>query len=128
VRPRWIPALVLVGVLIALVSAARSQTVETQKSMPPAPGVKSPEYAPPLKPPNDQPTLGPRAGEPTLKPAPNTVDERGRPVQPARNTILGLSPMAAVWVGLGIVGVLVLILSAMAGPGRGGRKDLPPPR
>jgi hypothetical protein len=118
---------------LALVSGAAvgpvaAQSVETQKTVPPAPSGKSPEYAPsPPKAQTDRPAVGPSPGSPALAPGSNAVDDRGRAVQPGgRQTILGLSPMTALWVGLGIVGLLVLVLNAMGN--RPARRRVPPAR
>jgi hypothetical protein len=114
---------------VALCGPVAAQPVETQKTVPPAPSTTSPEYAPPPpKSPTDRPAVGPTPGSPALAPGQNAVDQSGRPVQAAgRRTILGLSPMTALWVGLGVVGVVVLVLSAMVSrPARAARRRAPP--
>lgn len=94
-----------VGVLIAgaLLAPAGAQ-IETYKGAPPAP---SPDYAPTAGSPGE-----PAPGRPSLVPAPGQVDETGRVAGP-RMTILGLSPMTAFLVGLGVVGVLMLSFGAL---------------
>jgi hypothetical protein len=130
ISARWTLWAAVAVVTVALCGPVAAQPVETQKTVPPAPSTTSPEYAPPPpKSPADRPAVGPTPGSPALAPGQNAVDQSGRPVQAAgRRTILGLSPMTALWVGLGVVGVVVLVLSAMNRPARAGRRRGPPAR
>jgi hypothetical protein len=106
---------------VAMLGIATSQfgdaqtNVETQRGVPPAPSAASPEYAPsPVAPPG-RPARTPQPGEPTLAPAPGTLEDHGQPTASAGARILGLRPMTAVLVGLGVLGVLVLIVSGLTG-------------
>lgn len=91
-------------------------TLETQRGAPPAPNPAAPEYASTPVAPDQRPTIEPSPGKPSLAPAPGTTGDRGQSVTVARSrTILGLAPMTAVFVGLGLVGLLVLALGAMTG-------------
>ena len=105
-------ALVLATMVVlmtgALLAPAGAQ-IETYKGAPPAP---SPEYAPTPGSPGTRPAIEPAPGKPSLVPAPGQIEGTGRVARP-RMTILGLSPMTAFLVGLGVVGVLVLAFAAL---------------
>jgi hypothetical protein len=101
----------ITGVLLAPAAAQ----IETYKGAPPAP---SPEYAPTPRSPGDRPAIEPAPGKPSLVPVPGQIEGTGRVAGP-RMTILGLSPMTAFLVGLGVVGVLVLSFAGLRRrPGR----------
>ena len=90
----------------ALLAPAGAQ-IETYKGAPPAP---SQEHAPTPGSSGDRPAIEPAPGKPSLVPAPGQIDGR---VAGPRTTILGLSPMTAFLVGLGVVGVLLLSVAAL---------------
>jgi hypothetical protein len=91
-------------------------TLETQRGAPPSPNAAAPEYAPTPVAPAQRPTIEPSPGKPGLPPAPGTTGNRGQLDIVARSrTILGLSPMTAFFVGLGLVGLFVVVLGAMTG-------------
>jgi hypothetical protein len=109
------PALVALvfAALVVLIGGAllapAGAPIETYKGAPPAP---SQEHAPTPGSPGDRPAIEPAPGKPSLVPAPGQIDGTGRVAGP-RTTILGLSPMTAFLVGLGVVGVLVLSFAAL---------------
>jgi hypothetical protein len=99
-------ALVLATFVVLIGGALAGAQIETYKGAPPAP---SPEYAPTpgSRSPGNRPEIEPAPGKPSLVPAPGQIDEGGR-VARSGPAILGLSPMTAFLVGLGLVGLLVL--------------------
>ena len=115
-------AVVLGAVLLAgvAVGPVRAQTsLDTQKGAPPAPNANAPEYAPPPLAPAERPAIEPAPGKPGLAPAPGATSARGQGDAAAKGrTILGLHPMTAFLVGLGVVGACVLVFGAMTVPAR----------
>jgi len=106
-------------VTAALGSGEAQTTLETERGVPPAPNAKSPEYAPSPVAPTDPPNLAPPAGDPSLRPAPGTIGNHGQPARVAGRRILGLTPMTAFVVGLGILGLVILAISGLRNrPGR----------
>ena len=112
---------VTVVMALAMLGIATSQSgdaqtnVETQRGVPPAPSAASPEYAPsPVAPPG-RPARTPQPGEPALAPAPGTLGDHGQPTASSGRRILGLRPVTAIVVGLGVLGLLVLMVSGMTG-------------
>jgi hypothetical protein len=101
-------ATVIVLVIGALLAPAGAQ-IETYKGSPPAP---SPEYAPTPGSPGNRPAIEPAPGKPSQVPAAGQIEGTGRVAGP-KMTILGLSPMTAFLVGLGVVGVLVLSFAGL---------------
>jgi hypothetical protein len=94
---------------------ARAQTsLDTQKGAPPAPNAAAPEYAPTPLTPAKPSAIEPVPGKPGLAPAPGATTG-GQADAAKSRTILGVHPMTAFLVGLGVVGACVLVFGAMTG-------------
>jgi len=96
----------------------RAQTsLDTQKGSPPAPNADAPEYAPTPLTPAKPSAIEPVPGKPGLAPAPGATSTGSQADAAAAKgrTILGVHPLTAFIVGLGILGATVLVFGAMAG-------------
>jgi hypothetical protein len=110
VGTRQTAAVVVATAVVLFGGAPAGAQIETYKGAPPA---SSPDSRP--SPPGDRPASEPAPGKPRLVPAPGQTDEAGRVAGP-RTTVLGLTPMTAALVGLGLAGLLVLVFARLRRP------------
>jgi hypothetical protein len=110
-------AVILAAVLFGGLGAGsgRAQTsLDTQKGAPPAQNANAPEYAPTPLTPAKPSAIEPVPGKPGLAPAPGATSTGGQADAAAKGrTILGVHPLTAFIVGLGILGAAVLVFGAM---------------